>query len=145
MTQLANPICTITVLRLGAALDEPAPTRTLGQKGRPRKNGARRPTLEQVLVKRRKRWTRVVLHAWDGERRRSIEFVSETAVWFHSGMPAPPIRWVLIRDPKGKFRPQALLSTDRSVAPVQSVKWFVLRWQLDVTLHEVRTHWGVET
>ena len=27
----------------------------------------------------------------------------------------------------------------------QIVEWFVLRWQLEVTFHEVRTHLGVET
>ena len=51
----------------------------------------------------------------------------------------------MIRDPKGKFKTQALLCTDSTVKPVQIVKWFVLRWQLEVTLHEVRTHLGVET
>lgn len=56
-----------------------------------------------------------------------------------------PIRWVLIRDPKGKFKTQALLSTDLTVKPVQIIKWFVLRWRLEVTLHEVREHLGVET
>ena len=28
---------------------------------------------------------------------------------------------------------------------VQIVEWFVLRWQLEVTFHETRTHLGVET
>ncbi|MCS6849242.1 MAG: hypothetical protein RMN52_16180 [Anaerolineae bacterium] len=56
-----------------------------------------------------------------------------------------PIRWVLIRAPKGKFKTQALLSTDLTVAPVQSVKWFVLRWQVEVTFQQVRAHLGVET
>ncbi|MCC7362012.1 MAG: hypothetical protein IT317_21185 [Anaerolineales bacterium] len=63
---------------------------------------------------------------------------------YHSGQPPLPIRWVLIRDPKGKFKTQALLSTDLNVKPVQMIKWFVLRWQLEVTLHEVREHLGVE-
>jgi hypothetical protein len=52
---------------------------------------------------------------------------------------------VLIRDPKGKFETQALLCTDLSVTPEQILKWFVLRWQVEVTFHEVRTHLGVET
>ncbi len=66
-------------------------------------------------------------------------------MWFHGGLPALPIRWVLIRDPKGTFKPQALLCTDLSVQPKQIVEWFVLRWQLEVTFHEVRIHLGVET
>ncbi len=60
----------------------------------------------------------------------------------------------MIRDPKGKFKTPALLSTDLSVKPVQTpalaagasvIKWFVLRWRLEVTFHEVREHLGVET
>ena len=51
----------------------------------------------------------------------------------------------MIRDPKGKFKSQALLCTDLSADPVQIVKWFVMRWQLEVTFQEVRSHLGVET
>jgi hypothetical protein len=74
-----------------------------------------------------------------------IEIVSDTAVWYHSGQPVVPIRWVLIRDPQGKFKPQALLCTDPHIRPEQIIQWFVLRWQLEVTLEEVRAHLGVET
>ena len=55
------------------------------------------------------------------------------------------IRWVLIRDPQGSFATQALLCTDPAADPTQILEWFVLRWQLEVTFHEVRTHLGVET
>jgi hypothetical protein len=37
------------------------------------------------------------------------------------------------------------LSTDPEADAQQIVQWFVLRWQLEVTFHEVRTHLGVET
>ena len=39
----------------------------------------------------------------------------------------------------------ALLCTDPAADPTQILEWFVLRWQLEVTFHEVRTHLGVET
>jgi hypothetical protein len=145
MRQLANPVCMIARLRLDAALYEPAAPRQPGQNGRPRKKGQRLPTLEQVLVQANAQWTRVILAHRYGDRRRTIELTSGTAVWNHCGMPALPLRWVLIRDPKRKFKPQALLCTDLSLTPEQIVKWFVLRWQTEVTLHEVRTHLGVET
>ena len=60
-------------------------------------------------------------------------------------MPAVPIRWVLIRDPNGKFETKALLCTDQSAIPLQILQWFVRRWQVEVTFQEVRTHLGVET
>jgi hypothetical protein len=56
-----------------------------------------------------------------------------------------PIRWVLLRDPQRRFDPQALLCTDAAQDPLQVVRWFVQRWQLEVTFREVRDHLGVET
>jgi hypothetical protein len=143
--QLAQPICMIVRFRLDAALYEPAPPRRPHQNGRPRLKGKRLPTLAQVAANVKTRWQPVSLARWYGESRRTIEIVSGTAVWRHSGQPVVPIRWVLIRDPQVKFKTQALLCTDLTVKPVQIVKWFVLRWQLEVTFHEVRTHLGVET
>ena len=145
LTQLPGQLCLIVRLRLDAALYQPAPKRTPGTKGRPRKKGQRVPTLAQVAADPKMRWQRLIIRNWYGEGRRVIEIVSQTAVWFHSGQPPLPIRWVLIRDPKGKFKTQALLCTDLHADPVQIVKWFVLRWQTEVTYHEVREHLGVET
>ena len=76
---------------------------------------------------------------------RTLELISQTAVWYRSGKPAVTIRWVLIRDPQSAFDPQALLCTDPAADPSQILEWFVLRWQLEVTFQEVRTHLGVET
>lgn len=145
LRRLPNPICMITRLRLDAALYEPAPPRQPGHRGRPRLKGARVPTLEQVLQNPKTTWRQVTIRDWYGEKRRPIELVSRTAVWYHAGMPPLPIRWVLIRDPQGEFQPQALLCTDLTIAPWQIVSWFVLRWQLEVTFQEVRAHLGVET
>ena len=145
MTQLANPITMVVRFRLDAALYKPAPARYAGQPGRPRKKGARLPTLAQVAANPHTRWHHQVVRYWYGELKRTIEITSGTAVWFHSGHPAVPIRWVIVRDPLGKFKTQALLCTDQQATPSQIVDWFVQRWQLEVTLREVREHLGVET
>lgn len=145
LTQLPGQLCLIVRLRLDAALYRPAPKRTARVKGRPRKKGERLPTIEQVAANPKTRWQRVTIRNWYGQGRRQIEIVSQTAVWFHGGLPPLPIRWVLIRDPKGKFKTQALLGTDVKLDPVQIIRWFVLRWQTEVTYHEVREHLGVET
>ena len=137
--------CLIVRLRLDARLFEPAPPRAPKQNGRPRKVGQRLPNLSVRAVDPQTVWQPVTIPAWYGTGPRRVEIVSGTAVWFHPGEPPLPIRWVLIRDPKGKFKTQALLCTDLKVAPTQIVKWFVLRWQLEVTFHEIREHLGVET
>ena len=74
-----------------------------------------------------------------------MEIVSDTAIWYHTGLPPLPIRWVLIRDPRGEFQTQSVLSTDPNLEPRQILMWFVRRWRVEVTFHEVRTHLGVET
>jgi len=68
-----------------------------------------------------------------------------TAWWYHSGKEALPIGWVLLRDPAGKPKTTALLSTDESFTALQIVTLFVRRWVIEVTLQEVRAHLGVET
>jgi hypothetical protein len=137
-------IC-ITRLRLDAALYEPAPPRSPGTKGRPRTKGARLPSLSDVLMKTTTHWQEVTVPGWYGEGDRVVEFSSATAVWRHSGMPMVPIRWVLLRDPKARFSPQALLCTDPARDPLQIIRWFILRWQVEVTFQEARAHLGVET
>ena len=141
---LREPVTLIARLRLDAALYAPAPPREPGQNGRPPLKGPRRPSLKSLLDQDHVPWT-VAAVAWYDGTSRMVELASQTAVWYRSGKPAATIRWVLIRDPQGAFDPQALLCTDPSADPAQILEWFVLRWQLEVTFQEVRTHLGMET
>jgi hypothetical protein len=145
MQRLKEPLTMVVRFRLDAALYEPAPPRKPKQKGAPRKKGKRVPTLEQRVKSKETTWQALTIPNWYGEGQRVIEICSDIAVWYHSGQPTVLLRWVLIRDPKGKFKSQALLCTDPNVTPEQIVQWFILRWQLEVTLEEVRAHLGVET
>jgi len=108
----------ITRLRLDARLYEPVPSRKPGQIGRPLLKGKRLPTLAVVAGA-----------DWYGK--------GETV----AGAPTP----YLIRDPRGKFAPQALLCTDPAAEPARILSWFVLRWTMEVTFQEARRHLGVET
>ena len=141
---LREPVTLIVRLRLDAALYAPAPPRQPGQNGRPALKGPRQPSLKSLLDQDQVSWT-IAAMAWYDGTTRIVELTSQTAVWYRSGKPAVIIRWVLIRDPRGVLDPQALLCTDPSADPTQILQWFVLRWQLEVTFQEVRTHLGVET
>ena len=141
---LAQPVTLIARLRLDAALYEPAPPRQLGRNGRPPLKGRRLPALKALLDLPTVSWVEVSV-AWYNGTTRTVELTSQTAVWYRSGKPPVPLRWVLVRDPQGEFATQALLCTDLAVEPAQILEWFVLRWQLEVTFQEVRAHLGVET
>lgn len=132
-------------LRLDARLFAPAPPRRPRQTGRPRLVGQRLPTLRERLTDPTTVWTPLIASRWYGEPDRPVEILSDTAVWYHTGLPPVPIRWVLVRDPKGVSQTQALLCTDVDATPTQILAWFVLRWQVEVTFHEVRAHLGVGT
>ncbi len=142
--RLSQPVTVITRLRLDAALYDPAPTRQPGQTGRPRKKGAKQPTLAQRLTDPTTVWEDITV-PWYGGTTRQVRVASGTAVWYHSGMPPVSIRWVLVRDPAGTVAPQALLSTTLDETPANIVAWFVQRWQLEVTFEEARAHLGIET
>lgn len=145
LAALRRELTLITRLRLDAALYEPAPNRKPRQTGRPRLKGARLPTLEMVLKDARTRWTQHLIAGWYGGTERVVEVASGVAVWYHTGKPPVPVRWVLVRDPLKQFKPQALLSTNLESDPIEMLGWFVRRWQVEVTFEEARAHLGMET
>jgi hypothetical protein len=135
----------ITRLRLDAALYDPPPPRAPGQRGRPRLKGKRRPTLEAVLADEKTQWSTLTVDDWYGEGPREVEVTTDTAIWYHAGKPPVAIRWVLVRDPQARFKPQALLSTHLEHTPVEMLTWFVRRWTMEVTFEDARAHLGMET
>lgn len=141
---LANPVAVITRLRLDAALYTPKPKEKKGQLGRKRKKGVRLPTPQAFINSPKTRWQQGTVR-WYGGLTRTVELATGSCVWYHAGKPVVPMRWVLIRDPEGKFAPQALLCTDRSLKAAHIVECFVQRWQLEVTFEEARAHLGLET
>ena len=140
-----HKLCVVTRLRLDAALYDPAPPRAPGARGRPRLKGARQPSLKARLESGDTVWRSVTLSHWYGQGDKAVEIATGTAVWYRSGLPVVPLRWVLVRDPQNTFKAQAFLCTDEAVEPEQILAWFVRRWQIEVTFEEARAHLGMET
>jgi hypothetical protein len=143
--RVREQVTAITRLRLDARLYEPAPPRKPGTRGRPRKKGERLPALEEVLTDPRTCWRRVRLSEWYGRGEREMEITTGTAVWFHGGMPVVPLRWVLVRDPQGELDPKAFLCTNQELEALTVLRYFVRRWQIEVTFEEMRRHLGMES
>ena len=138
-------VAVITRLRLDAALYEPAPARPAGTIGRPRCKGKRLPTLQARLDDPATVWQAVTVERWYAIGTRTVHCCSDTAVWYHSGLPPVAIRWLLVKDPEERFTPQAFLSTDRTLTPQQMLSFFIQRWQVETTFEEARAHLGMET
>lgn len=141
LAPLGGHVAFITRLRLDAGL----PARGPGKPGRNRKKGERLPTLQQVLTDAATPWQKVKLTNWYGHSEIGLEVATATALWYHSGKPAVPRRWVLLRDPEAKRAPVALLSTDFELSAELIITYFARRWAVEVTLQETRAHLGVET
>jgi hypothetical protein len=141
---LANPVIYISRLRLDVRLfDEPGP-QPAGKPGPKPKKGKRQPSLKQRLADHKTKWQLLPIQ-WYGGKLREIEIATGTALWHTPGFDPLPIRWVLVRDPLGKFEPTAFFSTSVLLSPLQILTYFIMRWGLEVTFQEARAHLGLET
>jgi hypothetical protein len=144
LAAVRNHVCVVTRLRLDANLFDFPPQRRKGR-GRPPIKGKPQKKLSALLKDRKVSWKRYRVGLWYGRTNRLVEIASGTALWYRAGVTPVPIRWLLVRDPKGELEPQAFLATDLKANPGDILSWFVSRWQLEVTFEEVRAHLGVET
>jgi len=145
LAAVREKVTLVSKLRLDAALYQKARARRKEQLGRPRKKGRRLPTLQAVIENPNTKWKRLLIRNWYGEPDRKIEIVSGKCVWYHASKEAVPVRWVIIRDPRGKFETQAVFSTRTEASAKQIIEWFIKRWQVEVTFEESRRHLGIET
>lgn len=135
----------ITRFRMDAALYDRPPSKKRPGPGRPASKGKKQVALGRRLHCPSTRWEKTVFSHWYGERDKPMEIASGTALWYRSGESTVSLRWILIRDPGGKLDPMALQCTDASMDPVEIVRHYLKRWQVEVTFEEIRAHLGVET
>jgi ribosomal protein L28 len=144
LTCQRNQISLIAPLRLDARLFEPPCRPREKRLGRPPVVGARLPNLEQVAIDPMTRWQRSRV-SWYGGETTFLDWTTGTALWYSTGMTPLAIRWVLVRDPKGKMETRAFFSTDPYQDARTIIADFVKRWSIEVTFEEGRAHLGIET
>lgn len=140
----SQPVTLVSRLRMDAALYAPPGPQPPSKRGPKPKKGERLPSLAQMLVNPAITWTETLID-WYGGRQRPVELVTGTALWYTPGFDPLPLRWVLVRDPLGEFKPTAFFATDQLADPVQILEWFIMRWGVEVTFEEARAHLGLET
>jgi hypothetical protein len=140
----AHPAILVTRLRLDAALYDPPPPPDPHRRGPKPQKGNRQKSLKKRAADPQTVWTTQEI-AWYHGTRRTLQFLSETALWYTPGCRPLAIRWVLVHDPQGELRDQAFLCTDVNATLEQIMTWVILRWNIEVTFEEVRAHLGMET
>jgi len=136
-------ITCVSRLRLDAQLyDWPDTTRR--KPGPKPTKGQPQMKLAQRLINPHTTWQRLTL-AWYGGASRALDVASGVALWHRPGQPPLPIRWVLVRDPFGKLSPAAFFATELDTTPARILQWVIMRWSIEVTFQELRTHLGFET
>lgn len=138
-------VCWITNMRLDSCLYDFAPPYKKGQMGRPPQKGKKQPSLQMRLVDKTTNWIPVHFSKWYNQADKWMEISVGKAIWYRAGKASIPILWILIRDPKGKMEPRAILSTDLNLEAKQVIEMYLHRWQIEVTFEEVRAHLGVES
>jgi hypothetical protein len=136
----------IAPIRLDARLFAPPPPRLPGTMGRPRRVGHRLPLLGELAVDLFQNWECCELNWYNGGRHQML-LLTGTALWYSTlWADAPlPVRWVLVRDPKGRLTTRAFFSTDVEQSAVSIAEDFIKRWNIEVTFEESRAHLGIET
>ena len=69
--------------------------------GRPRLKGSRLPDLSVVAEDPKTAWVPITVNNWYGGTERVVEIVSSSshsALWYSTGLPVVPLRWVPIRE-----------------------------------------------
>lgn len=116
------------------------------RRGRPRKKGRLIGSAKQLLEEKttdQLQWTTVEFENFYGKGPMKVKLATGTGVWYSNARPVVPIRWVLIKPEEAAAT--ALLSTDLSLGAQEIVRYYMARWQQEVTFEQVREHLGVET
>jgi hypothetical protein len=134
----------VSRLRLDAQLYDPVDPQRPTRPGPKPTKGPRQQKLAARLTDPATNWSRQQV-AWYGGVQREMDLATGTALWHRPGYAPLPIRWVLVRDPLGKLSPAAFFSTATETSPRHILQWVIMRWSVEVTFQEVRTHLGFET
>jgi hypothetical protein len=119
-----------------ASLTEPLPE---GSGGR-RKKGKPLTTPTQALDDGRWPWQDLLLQQPKGEKLLQVKVVGPCC-WY-SSVGQAPLQVVLVRDPEGKWRDEALLSTALELSAQEVTVGYVRRWSVEVAYADAKQFLG---
>jgi hypothetical protein len=95
-----------------------------------RKKGERLPCPKEVLQDARVPWQELLLHHPKGDKNLQVKVVADVR-WYDSAG-TRPLQVVLVRDPAGQWRDEALLCTDLGMTAQEVILGYMRRWSVEV-------------
>jgi len=138
---LKQPIDNVNVigpLRWDAALHEPLEPTT----DKRRKKGQRLPSPREILDGNDPRWPTQTIRLQSPKSEKELQVkVVRPVCWYDSSGPRE-LMLVLVRDPAGKWRDEALLSTDRTLTAEEVIAGYCRRWCVEVAYGDAKGFLG---
>lgn len=130
----------ISRMPMDAALYAPAPKRTDGKMGRPRKKGPRLPS-PKAMASQRQGWKNATVHVYG--KTVNVRYKAAVLLWYNSTR-SMPLRIVLVRDPKRRRKDDCFFSTDTALTPEVIIEHYARRWSLEVAFRDAKQLLGFE-
>jgi hypothetical protein len=111
-------------------------------KGRPRRKGRRLPA-PKALIEDTAAYPAATLTIRfpKGSRELRVQVIRDV-LWYR-GCQGEPVAVILIRDPAGRWRDEALVATDPAVDPAFAITGYCRRWSVEVAFFESKQYLGL--
>jgi hypothetical protein len=124
-----------------ALFDKPEPPRE-GQRGRPPQKGKRLPTPKAMIEDTVTYPAELMEIAFPKVTRELRVQVIRQVLWY-GGAKTDPVAVVLVRDPSGEWRDEALVVTDPSAEAAFVIQGYCRRWSVELAFFDSKQHLGL--
>jgi hypothetical protein len=140
-----EPITLVARMRMDSRIFDQPGEQPKSKRGPKPKMGKRQDNFSKKLEDNTLGWQKVVVE-WYGGVKKTVEILTDAAMWQTPGADPVMLRYVLVRCKEDeKFEPAVFLCTAIRVDALQVLRWAVLRWNIEVLFEEMRACLGFET
>lgn len=136
---LPDPVAVIGPIHWKAQLTAPLPADCPDKR---RKVGEALTTPQQALTDRRFKWQRLLLNYPGGQKQLRVKVIGPCC-WYRSAG-SRPLRVVLVRDPEGAWRDEALLCGELELSAEEVIVGYLRRWSVEVAYAESKQLLGLQ-
>ncbi len=113
-----------------------------GQRGRRRKKGERLPT-PRAMIEDTKTYPAELIEIAFPQLTRELRVQVIRDILWYRGSKTDPVAVVLVRDPLGQWRDEALVTTDPNATAVFVIQGYCRRWSVELAFFDSKQHLGL--